>query len=317
MISIINIDKICRICRNDILDDLISPCDCKGSSKYVHRKCLDIWRTYSQNLTNFNECNVCKFKYLYENSNKKKFYIEFRKFFNILNCIGQIISWILLYSLLTLLFILFFKLIALYILDYTFDSNFSYEKFINSLRLIQFHIPSNDDEKQQNIQQNLMLCFILYIITTIICIKIFLFDEYSPCIHKCVILYFIVRKHNKQVQILNELYPQRKYIHKLRQYKYIEVQNKYRQKQINNLTQQHKNCDICIINQRLDLNIIWFVIICCISPIFIMQICIAIDLLLMYVNYIIDHCIEIYTKYIFQNQLLNIQLQNKIVKDLS
>ncbi|XVF23196.1 hypothetical protein REPUB_Repub13aG0016400 [Reevesia pubescens] len=35
----------CRICLDIGGDDLIAPCHCKGTQKYVHRSCLDNWRS--------------------------------------------------------------------------------------------------------------------------------------------------------------------------------------------------------------------------------------------------------------------------------
>ncbi|XP_022716440.1 uncharacterized protein LOC111275362 isoform X4 [Durio zibethinus] len=35
----------CRICLEIEGDDLIAPCHCKGTQKYVHRSCLDNWRS--------------------------------------------------------------------------------------------------------------------------------------------------------------------------------------------------------------------------------------------------------------------------------
>ncbi|XP_020408990.1 zinc finger, C3HC4 type family protein isoform X2 [Zea mays] len=35
----------CRICLDSEGDDLIAPCRCKGTQKYVHRSCLDNWRS--------------------------------------------------------------------------------------------------------------------------------------------------------------------------------------------------------------------------------------------------------------------------------
>lgn len=64
----------CRYClnnenetlRQDFLDtgelltnDLISPCLCSGSAKYVHKSCLERWLT----MKNTNECEVCKTVY--------------------------------------------------------------------------------------------------------------------------------------------------------------------------------------------------------------------------------------------------------------
>ncbi|XP_052487874.1 uncharacterized protein LOC105782931 isoform X1 [Gossypium raimondii] len=34
----------CRICLEIDGRDFIAPCKCKGTSKYVHRECLDHWR---------------------------------------------------------------------------------------------------------------------------------------------------------------------------------------------------------------------------------------------------------------------------------
>ncbi|CAF1576756.1 unnamed protein product [Didymodactylos carnosus] len=59
--------KLCRICyETDNENDLISPCLCSGSSAYVHRKCLDNWRSLNTNGKSFSFCNVCQFKYVIE-----------------------------------------------------------------------------------------------------------------------------------------------------------------------------------------------------------------------------------------------------------
>ena len=50
----------CRICLDDTLDrtDVISPCACKGSSKWVHRGCLDQWRSTHEDRA-FSKCTEC------------------------------------------------------------------------------------------------------------------------------------------------------------------------------------------------------------------------------------------------------------------
>lgn len=51
----------CKICTGDEFsheDPLISPCQCCGSIKWVHKTCLDHWRTYSP--ANFSKCDICK-----------------------------------------------------------------------------------------------------------------------------------------------------------------------------------------------------------------------------------------------------------------
>lgn len=61
------ISKSCRICLdNDDQNDLISPCLCKGGSAYVHRKCLDNWRSLNKAGRSFKYCDVCKFEYVIE-----------------------------------------------------------------------------------------------------------------------------------------------------------------------------------------------------------------------------------------------------------
>ena len=57
----------CRICfESDNPHDLISPCNCSGTSKYVHRECLNRWRVISNNPNSLTECNQCKFEYVME-----------------------------------------------------------------------------------------------------------------------------------------------------------------------------------------------------------------------------------------------------------
>ena len=62
-----NASNSCRICfENDNPMDLISPCLCKGGSAYVHRKCLDNWRSLNENGRAFKFCDVCQFEYVVE-----------------------------------------------------------------------------------------------------------------------------------------------------------------------------------------------------------------------------------------------------------
>jgi len=53
----------CRNCHSEGGDDLIAPCLCKGSIKWVHRTCLDEWRAVSRNPRSFSHCDVCGFEY--------------------------------------------------------------------------------------------------------------------------------------------------------------------------------------------------------------------------------------------------------------
>lgn len=57
-------EKICRIClESENPDNMIAPCRCSGHSKYVHRYCLDTWRSQNVNSENFKKCRECLFEY--------------------------------------------------------------------------------------------------------------------------------------------------------------------------------------------------------------------------------------------------------------
>ncbi|KAK1316928.1 hypothetical protein QJS10_CPA05g02422 [Acorus calamus] len=49
----------CRICLDIGGDDLIAPCDCSGTQKYVHRSCLDNWRSTKEGFA-FAHCTECR-----------------------------------------------------------------------------------------------------------------------------------------------------------------------------------------------------------------------------------------------------------------
>jgi hypothetical protein len=56
----------CRFClleENECDAPLIAPCRCKGSSKWVHRSCLDTWRS-SGGIESFSNCATCSFEYV-------------------------------------------------------------------------------------------------------------------------------------------------------------------------------------------------------------------------------------------------------------
>ncbi|TVU04108.1 hypothetical protein EJB05_50320 [Eragrostis curvula] len=55
----------CRICLESSSgpgDQLISPCMCKGTQQFVHRSCLDHWRSVKEG-TAFSHCTTCKALY--------------------------------------------------------------------------------------------------------------------------------------------------------------------------------------------------------------------------------------------------------------
>lgn len=49
----------CRICLDTEGEDLIAPCYCKGTQKYVHRSCLDNWRSTKEGFA-FSHCTECR-----------------------------------------------------------------------------------------------------------------------------------------------------------------------------------------------------------------------------------------------------------------
>jgi hypothetical protein len=64
MTSMISDVPKCRICHDDADGHrLIAPCRCKGSSKWVHRNCLDVWRSSPLRDDVFDACEVCQAKY--------------------------------------------------------------------------------------------------------------------------------------------------------------------------------------------------------------------------------------------------------------
>ncbi|XP_059318033.1 uncharacterized protein LOC132068453 [Lycium ferocissimum] len=55
-----NVDQIqCRICLETDGRYFIAPCKCRGTSKYVHRGCLDQWRAVKEGFA-FSHCTTCE-----------------------------------------------------------------------------------------------------------------------------------------------------------------------------------------------------------------------------------------------------------------
>ncbi|CAG2100854.1 unnamed protein product [Medioppia subpectinata] len=56
--NIVNVSTSCRFCLDDDSgDEMITPCDCRGTGAIVHKHCLLQWLRYT------NTCNVCQTKY--------------------------------------------------------------------------------------------------------------------------------------------------------------------------------------------------------------------------------------------------------------
>lgn len=58
-------EKTCRICfsPSTLEDRLISPCKCRGTSKWIHLSCLTQWRLRSRNNKSFYQCDQCHYRY--------------------------------------------------------------------------------------------------------------------------------------------------------------------------------------------------------------------------------------------------------------
>ncbi|KAJ7521696.1 hypothetical protein O6H91_19G064200 [Diphasiastrum complanatum] len=50
---------LCRICLDSGGNDLIAPCRCRGTQKFVHRSCLDNWRAAKEGFA-FAHCTECR-----------------------------------------------------------------------------------------------------------------------------------------------------------------------------------------------------------------------------------------------------------------
>ncbi|WOK94164.1 hypothetical protein Cni_G02866 [Canna indica] len=72
----------CRICLETDGRDFIAPCKCKGTSKYVHRECLDHWRSVKEGFA-FAHCTTCKAPYylrVHVHADRKWRILKFRFF---------------------------------------------------------------------------------------------------------------------------------------------------------------------------------------------------------------------------------------------
>ena len=55
---------ICRFCFDDAnQEDLFVPCHCTGTARYVHRRCLQEWRSQDIHSLNYTRCQECLFQY--------------------------------------------------------------------------------------------------------------------------------------------------------------------------------------------------------------------------------------------------------------
>ena len=78
----------CRICFDiETYDDpFITPCSCKGTSKYVHKSCLNTWRHFNREGLGWKQCMECKTEY----STRYKYPVENTKIFPIIKNVSVV-----------------------------------------------------------------------------------------------------------------------------------------------------------------------------------------------------------------------------------
>lgn len=68
----------CRVCYDDSLDrsEVIVPCLCSGSGKYICKECLQDWRANGETSRSFTHCPTCSFEYHLENDGPRDHFLE-------------------------------------------------------------------------------------------------------------------------------------------------------------------------------------------------------------------------------------------------
>ena len=63
------IEKTCRIClESNNINNMIYPCKCNGTSKYVHKKCLQKWISQTHNIIAKYRCMECNYQYKHKSN---------------------------------------------------------------------------------------------------------------------------------------------------------------------------------------------------------------------------------------------------------
>ena len=85
--------SFCRICLEDDHEkNLIAPCKCDGTSKFVHYKCIEKWRVNNANQEAREKCMECNAKYILVNKYPLETYIvDTKRIFFTKNCFFQLI----------------------------------------------------------------------------------------------------------------------------------------------------------------------------------------------------------------------------------
>ena len=61
-------ERECRVCFSaENQEDLINPCKCSGTSKWIHKECLSQWRSLTTNPQAYTHCMECHTEYRFSN----------------------------------------------------------------------------------------------------------------------------------------------------------------------------------------------------------------------------------------------------------
>jgi len=110
----------CRFCLDDeFQEDLFVPCRCSGTARYVHKRCLQEWRSQDIHSLNYTRCQECLYEYEMTNNIS-----------NVLSC------WIRICKILSQHYFLIFSIIlaeftGIYLLIYKYDPNGSIASSLN------------------------------------------------------------------------------------------------------------------------------------------------------------------------------------------
>lgn len=74
-----SLEKFCRICFEDADEKLISPCLCKGTSKYIHEECLKQWLRHQSEKILGSKCEICHHTYSIQIRSSRQLSIIFNK----------------------------------------------------------------------------------------------------------------------------------------------------------------------------------------------------------------------------------------------
>lgn len=159
----------CKFCYMTNTQDLIAPCGCKGSIKYVHKKCLKLWR-FRKNYKEIKNCEQCFLEYKLDEDFK----------------INKIILHLLTISFLIILFLIFnffFNLFceSFFFMIYDYDDSFFKENIMNNMNNNLFNKSINNIFKEnmnnnlfkKNINNNIFICNLNYFHSSIILITFY------------------------------------------------------------------------------------------------------------------------------------------------